>query len=156
MQQLNRQIESTGLTKTELSRRLGKSINYIAEMQRIGCSTTKQAELIAKIEYIKQGGVYLSAEDQVVELRSTINNLTVKLAEANHWKEHNHNCAQRYLGQIHELEDKYQNMSSSLIGLFEQYDARVATIKQLKARTQSYNAIWASFCIWLMIALVMK
>ncbi len=66
MHQLNQQITATmaklKISKSELSRRLGKSRGYLTEMQKIGCSTEKQAELIAKIQMVADADKSIIAE----------------------------------------------------------------------------------------------
>lgn len=102
MNQLNHQITVTmaelEISKSELSRRIGKSRGYLAQMQKVGCSTEKQAELIAKIQMVADGSSYKSDEAIISELKN-------KLEESKEWASHNFKCANRLEKELAELKD---------------------------------------------------
>lgn len=76
MNQLNKQITDAmaklSISKRELSLRLGKSQNYLGDLQRIGCSTEKQAELIAKIQLVIDVHGFKSDKEIIAELKEKL------------------------------------------------------------------------------------
>lgn len=68
MNKLKEAVQNSGLSKSELSRRLGKHRNYIGEMLRVGCSTKKQNELIEMINQVKAGERFKSDDEIIAEL----------------------------------------------------------------------------------------
>ena len=85
MIQLNQQITATmaalNISKAELSRRLGKKRGYLNEVQRVGCSTGKQAELIAKIQRVAEGNIILSDEQAFDAMCKTAQNRADRILE---------------------------------------------------------------------------
>jgi transcriptional regulator with XRE-family HTH domain len=107
MNKLKQAVENSGLSKSELSRRLGKSRNYIGEILRVGCTTAKQNELIEMIDQVKSGEVFKSDADIIAELSE-------KLAQAQDSSQHNANCAHKYLEQAKTADASVKRLTAEL------------------------------------------
>lgn len=93
MNKLKEAVQSSALSKSELSRRLGKHRNYIGEMLRVGCSTKKQNELIEMINQVKAGERFKSDDEIIADLSE-------KLEKSQQTSQHNADCAHNYLAQL--------------------------------------------------------
>lgn len=98
MNKLKEAVQNSGLNKSELSIRLGKSRNYIGEILRVGCSTKKQNELIEMINQIKAGERFKSDDEIIADLSE-------KLEKSQQLAQHNADCAHNYLAQLKEQQE---------------------------------------------------
>jgi len=68
MNQIKQKIEEIGLSQREISKRLGKNASYLAGVFRTGLSTAKQAELMADLDTVANGGTVQSDDEIIAEL----------------------------------------------------------------------------------------
>ena len=68
MNQIKQKIEEIGLSQREISKRLGKNASYLAGVFRTGLSTAKQAELMADLDTVANGGTVQNDEQIIAEL----------------------------------------------------------------------------------------
>lgn len=135
MQQLNNTVKKAlaelKITPTDLSRRLGKSDNYIQMMLK-GCTTKKQNELITMIEQVISGEVFKSDSDIIKELSE-------KLANSQDWVQHNADCAHKYLKMVHEsdkeIERLTQKHNESMMQCSRTIEARQILLNQSEENT---------------------
>ena len=71
MSQIKQKIEEIGLSQREISKRLGKNASYLAGVFRTGLSTAKQAELMADLDTVANGGTVQSDDEIIAELSHT-------------------------------------------------------------------------------------
>ena len=68
MNQIKLKIEEIGLSQREISKRLGKNASHLAGVFRTGLSTAKQAELMADLDTVANGGTVQSDDEIIAEL----------------------------------------------------------------------------------------
>lgn len=119
MLKLNQKIETAlstlKISKYELSRRLGKSVNYLGEMQRVGCSTEKQNEIISMIDEVLKGERFKSDDEIIADLSE-------KLEKSQQTSQHNADCAHKYLNMVHERDKTINELKKSNIDLMHESD----------------------------------
>ena len=107
MNQIKLKIEEIGLSQREISKRLGKNASYLAGVFRTGLSTAKQAELMADLDTVANGGTVQNDEQIIAELSQKLadcqddNARQAKLLEPTNdwrkWKQKQLTQTQKYL-----------------------------------------------------------
>ena len=67
-QSIKNAMAKLNISQSELSKRIGYSRGYLGEMQRIGCSTTKQAKIAQLCDSMANGEVFKTDAQVIVEL----------------------------------------------------------------------------------------
>ena len=122
MNQIKLKIEEIGLSQREISKRLGKNASYLAGVFRTGLSTAKQAELMADLDTVANGGTVQNDEQIIAELSQKLadcqddNARQAKLLESTNdwrkWKQKQLNETRKYLleanQEVEQIESKYR------------------------------------------------
>ena len=101
-------MKKLNISQSELSRRLGKTRNYLAEIKRVGCTTDKQKELIAMINHVICGEVFKSDDQIIAELSERLSEEQDKNAEL---IAENH----RLKRIIDDADEKYKSVNDDLV-----------------------------------------
>lgn len=67
-QSIQNAMAKLNISQSELSKRIGYSRGYLGEMQRIGCSTTKQAQIAQLCDSVANGEVFKTDAQVIAEL----------------------------------------------------------------------------------------
>lgn len=127
MNKLKEAVQKSGLSKSELSRRLGKHRNYLGEMLRIGCSTKKQNELIEMIDQVKAGERFKSDDDIIADLSE-------KLEKSQQLAQHNADCAHKYLEQAKQQESIAEHNNKNALRHLSNFEQMKANNADLEAK----------------------
>lgn len=127
MNKLKEAVKNSGLNKSELSIRLGKSRNYIGEMLRIGCSTKKQNELIEMINQVKAGERFKSDDEIIADLSE-------KLEKSQQLAQHNADCAHKYLEQAKQQESIAEHNNKNALRHLSNFEQMKANNADLEAK----------------------
>lgn len=67
-QSIQNAMAKLNISQSELSKRIGYSRGYLGEMQRIGCSTTKQEQIAQLCDSVANGEVFKTDAQVIAEL----------------------------------------------------------------------------------------